>query len=397
MTPSPTLLATARCERVRALATGPLDALASSLMSVVAIQHFAAGRAWQAALFIAPNIGYLLTPLTLEWLARRRASLAHAYGVLLWAAAAGLVLALASSLTLYVVGVGGALMATSLASTIGLALWRSNADDAVRGSWFGRVVRLQVIANLGAALLFATWMHDDAGRYRPLLAVLALGLVVAGFVVRRIPDHALPAEPRHPLASLAWLWRDRGFAWVNLSWTIMGFANFILVNLRTNWVSDAQHGLAYTPASALILITVVTQLSRIATIALWGRIFDRVNFISVRMAINVLFMAGGLLFFTGSPALQAAGSVCVGCAMGGADIVWNLWVTRYAPPDRATDYMTVHLILTGGRGVLAQILAFWLIGQIAVPTVTLACALAVAIATLMLIPEYGRGRRQAGA
>ncbi|MCB0318531.1 MAG: hypothetical protein KDD56_07220, partial [Bdellovibrionales bacterium] len=46
---------------------------------------------------------------------------------------------------------------------------------------------------------------------------------------------------------------------------------------------------------------------------------------------------------------------------GGASIVWNLWVVKYAPSKKTADYMAVHTFLTGMRGVLSPVFAFWAI------------------------------------
>ncbi|MCX6886215.1 MAG: MFS transporter, partial [Verrucomicrobia bacterium] len=42
----------------------------------------------------------------------------------------------------------------------------------------------------------------------------------------------------------------------------------------------------------------------------------------------------------------------------GADVAWGLWVTKFAPPGRVADYMSVHTFFTGVRGVVAPLVAF---------------------------------------
>ena len=41
----------------------------------------------------------------------------------------------------------------------------------------------------------------------------------------------------------------------------------------------------------------------------------------------------------------------------GADVAWSLWVTKFAPPERVADYMSVHTFFTGVRGFLAPVTA----------------------------------------
>lgn len=58
----------------------------------------------------------------------------------------------------------------------------------------------------------------------------------------------------------------------------------------------------------------------------------------------------------------ALGAVIFGVANAGGDVAWSLWVTKFAPPERVADYMSVHTFFTGVRGVAAPLIAFHLVG-----------------------------------
>ena len=60
---------------------------------------------------------------------------------------------------------------------------------------------------------------------------------------------------------------------------------------------------------------------------------------------------------------MAVGMICLGFAMGGGGVIWNLWVTKVAPPEEVTSYMSVHTFSTGIRGTLAPFLGFFIIAQ----------------------------------
>ena len=57
------------------------------------------------------------------------------------------------------------------------------------------------------------------------------------------------------------------------------------------------------------------------------------------------------------------GGVIFGASNAGGDIAWSLWVTKFAPPGRIADYMSVHTFFTGVRGVAAPLMAFHLINR----------------------------------
>ena len=388
------LAATGRWERWRARCTGPVSAAVSGLMLVVAVQHFAASDAAKAMLASAVSCGFLASPLAVQAAARRGWPVGRAIGGLLVLSGAGYaVAALAPGIAVYIAGFLLALIAGGMLVPFTIALWRQNADDAVRGRHFSAVVQNEVIAGLVATLLIAWWIGDDAARFRPVLAIAALLAVAAGLCVRRVPSRPLPATGRNPFAPMAWLWRDRGFGWVNCSYTVMGLANFMVLPLRIDWLASTGHGLGYRADLIQLVVVAVPTVMRLAFGRLWGAAFDRMDFIALRIAINVCFMLAMALFFTASLPLQVVASAFLGLGFAGGDIAWNLWVTKYAPPERTADYMAVHVFLTGLRGLVAPSIGFALIAVVGRGATGWLAVGGVALASLMLLPELRRFRR----
>ena len=172
----------------------------------------------------------------------------------------------------------------------------------------------------------------------------------------------------------------------------MGFANFMVLPLRIDWLASAE-GLAYRADVIQLVAVAVPTLMRLAFGRVWGAAFDRVNFIALRMTINGCFVLAMALFFTDSLALQILASVFLGLGFAGGDIAWNLWVTKYAPPERTADYMAVHVFLTGLRGLIAPSVGFALIAVVGRGHTGLVAVIGVVVASLMLLPELRRFRR----
>jgi MFS family permease len=388
------LALTARWERWRARCSGPAAATVGGLMLVVAVQHFVAPDAAKAVLASAASCGFLASPLAVQAAARRGWRVAEVMSGLLMIGAAGFALAaIASGITGYVAGFLIALVAIGMMVPFTITLWRQNSGDAVRGRHFSAVVQNEVVAGLVATLLIAWWIGQDASRFRPVLALVAVASTVAGLCVRRVPSQPLPPSGRNPFAPLAWLWRDRGFGWVNCSYTVMGFANFMILPLRVDWLASPEHGLGHRADVIQLVVVAVPTLMRFAFGRAWGAAFDRMNFIALRLAINACFVAAMALFFTASLPLQVVASAFLGLGFAGGDIAWNLWVTKYAPPERTADYMTVHVFLTGARGLAAPSIGFALVAGFGRGPVGWLAIAGVVVASLMLLPELRRFAR----
>jgi len=158
------------------------------------------------------------------------------------------------------------------------------------------------------------------------------------------------------------------------------------------------HGATLTAGMIALLIGVIPNLARLALSPVWGWLFDRMNFFTLRMTLNLGFALGILTFFTSHelPGLVIA-AIFYGVSTAGGDVAWSLWVTKFSPPDRVADYMSVHTFFTGVRGVLAPLAAFQLVGRFSMVTLGLISAGLILAATLLLIPEirFGRSARPA--
>ena len=85
-------------------------------------------------------------------------------------------------------------------------------------------------------------------------------------------------------------------------------------------------------------------------------------------------------------------AILFGISNAGADVAWSLWVTKFAPPERVADYMSVHTFFTGVRGVLAPLAAFFLIASLPLSYAGWICAGLIAVGTALLIPEIKSGK-----
>lgn len=354
---------------------------------LVAIEVFAAGPAVKAALSAASSFGLLVAPLVVTAVARRGLPANRALAAL--TAAAGAALAVA--------GFGGGLWPFAVGALFGVpllyaslplvtAVWQSGVPVADRGRWFGIVSSAAAAGGIAAGAAMAAALGDDAAGYRPVVLAVAALLGAAAAAALRLPEQRLARGARNPLHRLGLLVENRPFGYLSLSWMLLGLGNLATIPLRTEWVTGAGGGGDH-PARIIVLLTVVLpQLTSLLVSPAWGGVFDRFDFLKVRIGLNALFAASIALFFTPWLAAQAAGSLLFGAAQGGGHIVWSLWVTKYAPPDETADYMAVHTFLTGTRGVAAPFLAYALLRGMSIQHVAILGIGLIAVASIMLAP-----------
>jgi hypothetical protein len=150
---------------------------------------------------------------------------------------------------------------------------------------------------------------------------------------------------------------------------IFGVGNLMTLPLRVEYAANPKYGLNLSIGMVAMLTAVIPNVARLATTWVWGRLFDRINFFVVRALVNTGLALGIVIYFSSSTLTGLiCGSIVFGMATSGGEVVWSLWVTKFAPPERTADYMSVHTFFTGIRGLLAPFLGFFLVGLMPIKT-----------------------------
>ena len=211
----------------------------------------------------------------------------------------------------------------------------------------------------------------------------------------------MPSEPvvdsphTNPFGNMKYIIKDKSFGYVLLTWFIMGFANLWTLPLRVDYVTAPEWGIEGSAIYVAMIITIIPETIRMILIPFWASLFDKMNFVVLRMTLNLFFGFGVLLFFvTSNPWVIGMGSALIGAAFAGGSIAWNLWVTKYAPPGKAGAYMSVHVSLTGIRGTIGPILGYWTVNLIGARNIGIVSFVMMFFATLMLIPEIKHGAKR---
>ena len=400
MTAASRTASTFRIERWRAVTSGILETAGTTFLLLVALRWFQAGALAKALVAAGSSFGLLITPLVVTFVTRQGLPpSAAAARIMLVGACAFLLPAIVPSLPVYVLGAVTGMTMVSAVIPLLTQMYQENYPADQRGRLFSRTVVIRILAAAVFAKFAGSLLARDLEYFRGLLAIFAAcSLAAAALLHRCVTTPIADAGGAHPLRALRFVREDPVFRRTLIAWMLMGFANLMMLPLRVEYLAHERYGLRL-PADQIALYTsVVPNLARLVMSPIWGWLFDRMNFFALRVTLNLGFMFGILSFFTtGSPVGLIVGAIIYGVSNAGGDVAWSLWVTKFAPPDRVADYMSVHTCFTGIRGVLAPVTAFQLAAVASLPALGWFSAALIGAACLVLLPDTRASRGRPGA
>ncbi|MGE9270321.1 MAG: MFS transporter [Verrucomicrobiales bacterium] len=390
---------TFRLELFRAVPAGLVDTSLSTFAVFIAIQVFELSQYTKASLVAASSIGMLISLFVVQ-LARRLGKPINVVAASTWLlGAVGFAVAATSGQhpTRYVVSCCVALSAFGMGAPLISQIYRKHYPNDKRGRLFSFAAMTRAsIAGL-AAWLIGSWISTQGNAFAPLFwayssACIAMAVCVlstAPVVLRRTRQVKWFDAFQH-------VSRDRAFRKLLVIWMIFGFGNLMAWALFVEYITNPIYGFAYDAEKVVLITSTIPMLAFISFVIHWGMIFDRLPFYTVRAIVNLFFIAGILTFYLGSSFLTLCLGIGLhGLARGGGNIIWSLWVTRFADSDRVVEYMSVHTFLTGTRGILAPFVAFYLVTSATPSIVSWTSATLILISTLAILPEILQERREA--
>ena len=391
---------TYRYECWRAVPAGVLEAAGTVFLLLIAVRHYHAGPLAKAMVATGGSLGLIVAP----WLVLRVEAagwpVAKAAARLAWLGALSLVvMALVPVLPVFVVGSVLAMTTSAAGIPLLTQVYQENYPERERGRRFARAMMIRIATAALFSDLAGRALSGHMDQFRWLLAIFAAASGFAGFCLGRCPSRPLTASGgTHPFHAMRFVRQDRVFRQTLISWIFMGFAMLMMAPLRVEYLANARYGVRWrgellTAGTIALLTGVIPNIARLVLNPIWGWLFDHMNFFVLRLTLNLGFALGILSFFvTGSVAGLGVGAVLFGVANGGADVAWGLWVTKFAPPDRVADYMAVHLCFAGVRGVVAPLVAFYLVAGCPLNVLGWISVGLIVVGSAFLVPEIKFGQ-----
>ena len=383
---------TYRYDLLRGGFDGIIDTGIQTFCLFVAIRYFQAGPDIKAVIAASPWMGMLISLILVHYAAKTgfRKSICGAIPAA-FAACCLSMAALTDGLYTFTILVFFAYMSETALFPFLTSIYHDNYPSDKRGQLLGNSMRLTVACSIVFSYIASWFLDVDLTHWTSIFAALGLAGFFKAYAIFSMPSTAIEPGYPNPFTSLKYLLEDKSFGYILLTWFIMGFANLWIQPLRLDYLVSDEWGIKASASTVALIINVIPSIMRLIFTPLWGRLFDRINFILLRMTINAIFACGvGLFFITKNLLVVGSGAALIGLAFAGGSIAWNLWITKYAPPGKVTAYMSIHVFLTGVRGTLGPMIGFWAIAKVGPTNMSLISAGMMGIATIMLIPEVRR-------
>ncbi|MEO6570305.1 MAG: MFS transporter [Ilumatobacteraceae bacterium] len=395
----PTIVrATQVVDLARSVPLGVILPLETSVLLTIAIQHFDAPALAKGLIAAATGVGLLGSTL-LTALARRspRPTMSIA-SMVIGVGAVGFALAATGSLWLYVFGVIVGLAALSMNIPLLTATYQRNFSDVDRGKRVGRGLSLKVAVSAPLSIVMGAWLGDHIDRWWVILLVGSAAATTLSVLNRRFPSEPLAAitgERTRLLPRFELLTADHRLRVILGAWMLMGFGNLMLLPLRIEYLAQPQYGIEADAAMITILTVAVPSVMRLLTTTVFGAVFDRMSVFTLRIVVNVLFLVYVVAFFSGTTMIGLwLGSITLGVAIAGGDLLWMLWITKFAPPGEAADYMGLHTFFTGLRAIIAPLFGYLVIAEVSLGRLAVLGAVLMIVSSVVLVPDALRDERE---
>jgi|AOAMet2_C33A6_35_1029308.scaffolds.fasta_scaffold01806_2 MFS family permease len=382
---------TFRLELVRAVPQGLIETAGSTFAMYVAVTIFDVPMWMKMAIAAAASLGLLLSLFTVQ-MVRRVGCTVNTALVLIWIlAAAGFSLAAISgaSAQVYLIGVCLAAVMLTLGSPLIAQIYRKHYTNKTRGQLFAvsGVVRASTGALMG--MILGNWLAGQEQNFHVIFWGYAMAcLIMAGCAMVMAKVRLRKTDRLHLFDAFQHVHQDKAFRKLLGCWFLLGMGNLLCFSLFVEFISNPTYGFELNPSKAAFVTSTIPMLIFVIFVIPWGIVFDKMPFYRVRVITNVFFLAGILVYFLGGNYL----SLCIGIALhgigrSGGNILWSLWVTKFAHEDHVGEYMSVHTYLTGVRGTAAPIFAFIIAGNLGVETVAVIAAGLIVLSSALLWPE----------
>ncbi len=250
--------------------------------------------------------------------------------------------------------------------TLRAAIWRANFPRRVRARITGRIAVTYSLLIAATSAGIGVAMEFNAEAWRGMYPVTAVLGLLAAWRYRRFTVRGHGRLLREELASRSGRIRlrdavevlktDRWYRRYMATMFVFGSGNLMVIALLVVILAEQ---LGVSRFSQVLITTTLPLLALAALTPVWAKRLDRVHILDYRAFHAWTFVFAMALFVPGAIFGQAwlfwLGAAALGAAFAGGRLGWNLGHNDFASDAHSTLYMSIHVTLTGVRGLIAPL------------------------------------------
>lgn len=353
-------------DNMRCFFTGILEAGFKTFVLLIAIRIFQAPNFCKAILSSVGFAGLLIAPVMVSYASKLdtvpATNICGYYSLLI-----ALVLALSGITNLfwvYLILISVARIAFKQYIPIMLDVYGNNYPKKERGYRLSYSLMILPIATILFSPIGGYILDSGLERYRIVLLIIALAAVGSAYSFFKIPSRPIP-KPRNTTSAFGnfkIIFQDRLFLALLIIMTLTGIVTQMTTPLRAEYLANKKYGLNVSNFHISLIIVTIPYVCRILSSIFWGKLFDHLSLIKIRIIVDIFVLIGVIIFFNSTTiGMLALAAVFTGIGYGGGEIIWCLWITKIVNKDQLSQYMSANTAFIGIRSFIAPFIGYFLL------------------------------------
>ncbi|MBT5793453.1 MAG: MFS transporter, partial [Deltaproteobacteria bacterium] len=122
-------------------------------------------------------------------------------------------------------------------------IYGDNYPPDKRATYFSKPLLLSVGVAALSGLIGSWFLESDINNYHWIFTFLGFCAIAKAFAIYSMPSKMVESTPHtHPFGNMKYIWLDKSFGYVLLTWFIMGFANLWTLPLRVDYITAPEWG-----------------------------------------------------------------------------------------------------------------------------------------------------------
>lgn len=287
-------------------------------------------------------------------------------------------------------------------------IYQKNIDIRRRAKIYGYTISLGMLVSIGFTFLAGRVLDSHENYFRYILVVTGIFGLISCTLLSLVKIQNKPTssecstinwrlmmlDPIHRTLKL--LKENKQFAAFERSYSIYGMGFIMMTPIIPIYLVDVLR-LSYT--TNFLAKGVISQVGLLVLSPYIGKIHDRIHpFLFASIAFGTLFIYPVLIIvsslFAAEPLVSIplvfAAYLVFGIAMAAVNISWNMSSIYFAGHEDAAMYQSVHVTLTGVRGIIAPGLGLVLMKLLGIRAVFVVAAAFLLTASLISFRDHRR-------